>query len=80
MLSNAKKITWDIFYLQRYLARIYSHCLFVAFFFVHQSHSPLCSFFTNKKSTKNTMKTVPTYKFAVTKSAHSVNLCDAFIL
>ena len=36
---------------------------FVAFVFIHQSHSPLCSFFTKTKSTKNTIKTVPTYYF-----------------
>ena len=39
---------------------------FVAFVFIHQSHSPLCSYFTKTKSTKNTIKTVPTYYFTVT--------------
>ena len=39
---------------------------FCRFFFVHQSHSPLCSFFTNTKSTKNILKTVTTYYFTVT--------------
>ncbi len=40
---------------------------FVAFVFVHQSHSPLCSIFRKTKSTKNTIKTIPTYYFTFTK-------------
>ena len=54
-------------FINNVLWRHLKSCLFVAFVFIHQSHSPLCSFFTKTKSTKNTIKTVPTYYFTVTK-------------
>ena len=52
----------------------FKSCLFVAFVFIHQSHSLLCFFLTKTKSTKNTIKTVLTYYFTVTKSMTTLQL------
>ena len=54
-LVTLKKITWD-FFINNVLWRHLKSCLFVAFVFIHQSHSPLCSFFTKTKSPKIQLK------------------------